>query len=101
MLHRRAVGSSLPIFWVDAAVRRGSQRGLRAGLALSGLMGAAFLVLHGQGLPGPDFGWRDNAYGSIYYTIVGLHALHVFVGLLLSLIVQMKAWRGNRPPTAT
>ncbi len=28
-------GSSIPIFYAEAAIRRGSQRGLRAGLVLS------------------------------------------------------------------
>ena len=42
-----------------------------------------------------EFGWRDNAYASLFYTIVGLHALHVFVGSLMSLTVQTKAWLGK------
>src|SRR6185437_235777 len=37
-------GSSLPIFYAEAAIRRGSQRGLRIGLLVSGLMGACFLA---------------------------------------------------------
>ena len=41
------------------------------------------------------FGWRDNAYGSIYYTIIGLHAIHVIVGLLFSLVVQLKVALGR------
>jgi cytochrome c oxidase subunit 3 len=31
----------------------------------------------------------------MFYTIVGLHALHVFVGLCMSVIVQIKAWQGK------
>jgi len=41
------------------------------------------------------FGWGDHAYGSIYYTIIGLHALHVLVGLLFSLVVQLKVSIGR------
>ena len=88
-------GSSIPIFIAEAAIRRGSQRGLRAGLAVSGLMGLAFLGYTGKDFLDLHFGWRTNAYGSIYYTIVGLHALHVIIGLGMNAIVQIKAWQGK------
>ena len=29
------------------------------------------------------FGWRTNAYASIFYTTVGLHALHVLGGAIV------------------
>jgi cytochrome c oxidase subunit 3 len=89
------LASSLPIFWVDAAIKRGRMRQVQAGLALSWLMGAAFLVHTALDFEALHFGWRDNAYGSIYYTIIGLHALHVVVGLLFSLMVQLKIALGR------
>ncbi len=88
-------GSSIPVFYADAAIKRGSQRGLRAGLLLSSLMGAAFLLYTAKDFEDLHFGWRTNAYGSIYYTIVGLHALHVIIGLGMSVIVQIKAWQAK------
>jgi heme/copper-type cytochrome/quinol oxidase subunit 3 len=88
-------GSSAPVFYAEAAIRRGSQRGLRIGLLVSALMGAAFLAFTLKDFADLDFGWRDNAYGSIFYTIVGLHALHVLIGLLMNVIVQIKAWQGK------
>ena len=88
-------GSSLPVFYAESAIRRGSQRGLQTGLVLSGLMGAAFLAYTLYDFNALDFGWRDNAYGSIFYLIVGLHALHVFIGLCMNGLVQIKAWQGK------
>jgi cytochrome c oxidase subunit 3 len=88
-------GSSIPIFYADAAIKHGSQRGLRAGLLVSALMGVAFLLYTAKDFDDLHFGWRTNAYGSIYYTIVGLHALHVIIGLGMSVIVQVKAWQGK------
>jgi cytochrome c oxidase subunit 3 len=58
-------------------------------------MGASFLAFTLYDFDELTFGWRDNAYGSIYYTIVGLHALHVFIGLGMNLVVQLKAWLGR------
>lgn len=89
------LGSSLPIFWVDWAIERGRLRSVQIGLALSWVMGAAFLVHTVLDFQALHFGWRDSSYGSIYYVIIGLHALHVIVGLLFSLLVQLKVALGR------
>jgi heme/copper-type cytochrome/quinol oxidase subunit 3 len=89
------LGSSVPIFWAEAGIRKGNQRRLRLGLLASFILGAAFMVnlvlefeeLHF--LPG------DNAYASLFYAITGLHGLHVVVGLLMNLVVQIKAGQGK------
>jgi heme/copper-type cytochrome/quinol oxidase subunit 3 len=88
-------GSSIPIFWVDDAIRKGDMKAVKAGLFLSFVMGLAFLAYTIKDFNDLTFGWRDSAYGSAFYTIVGLHALHVVVGLLISLIVQLKTWQGK------
>ncbi len=92
------LGSSIPIFAADAAVVRGRNGVLRVALALSFLMGAAFLVNTYLDFQSLHFGWDTNAYGSIYYVTVGLHATHVLAGLLISIVVQYKVWRGLIDP---
>jgi heme/copper-type cytochrome/quinol oxidase subunit 3 len=89
------LGSSVPIFWAEAGIKRGNLRRLRAGLALSWLMGAAFFVNQVFEYRGLGFGPRTNAYGSLFYAITGLHGAHVVVGLMISLVVQLKAWLGR------
>ena len=79
----------------ERGIKRGHQRALRAGLMLAWIMGAAFLLFSLHDFDELKFGWRDNAYGSIYYTTVGLHTFHVFVGLVMSIVVQIKAWLGK------
>ncbi len=88
------LGSSIPIFWADAAIKKGRRRAVGIGLMLSALMGAAFLVNTIFEFRDLTFGWDTNAYGSIYYVIVGLHATHVAVGLMISAVVQVKLWTG-------
>jgi heme/copper-type cytochrome/quinol oxidase subunit 3 len=88
-------GSSIPIFWADAAIRKGRVRSLQIGLVLSGLMGLAFLLYTLKEFHDLRFGWRDSSYGSVFYTIVGLHATHVFVGLLMNAVVSIKAFQGK------
>ena len=88
-------GSSLPIFLAEAAIKRGNVPAFRRCVAVSFLMGAAFLAATLVDFHGLHFGWRDNAYGSLFFTIVGLHAIHVFIGLAMSVVVQAKAWLGR------
>ena len=88
-------GSSIPIFWAEASIRNGKQRPFKIGLMLSFVMGLIFLLYTLYDFHELHFGWRDNAYGSIFYTIVGLHALHVFIGLGMNVGVQLKAYMGR------
>jgi cytochrome c oxidase subunit 3 len=89
------VGSSVPVIWAEAAVKKGRIGALKLGLALAWLMGAAFLYHTVDDFLKLHFGWRDNAYGSIYYVTIGLHALHVLAGLGFSAVVQIKTWLGR------
>jgi cytochrome c oxidase subunit 3 len=91
------LSSSAPVHWADAAIREGRQRAARLGLALGFLLGAVFLALT-WGVEWPaalhEFTPRTNAYGSLYFTITGFHGMHLVVGLLFSLWVQLRMWAG-------
>jgi heme/copper-type cytochrome/quinol oxidase subunit 3 len=89
------LASSLPIFWAEAGIARGKQGRLRAGLLISFLLGAAFLGNQIYEYNHLAFGWTDHAYASIFWTTTGLHGLHVLGGLLISLVIQAKAWTGK------
>ncbi len=89
------LGSSLPIFWAEAGLKKNDLRRLKAGLLLSFLMGAIFLVNQVFEYRELKFNIHDNAYASLFYTITGLHGVHVFVGLLINVVVQLKTWLGR------
>ena len=89
--------SSIPVHLAARAIERDNAAGLRLGLALGWVLGAAFLALQlAVEYPGvlEEFTPRTNAYGSLFFTITGLHASHVFIGLAISAWVQVRAWRG-------
>ncbi len=89
------IGSSVPIVWAEHAAQRDDQRALRAGLAIAFVMAAAFLanqVLEQRDL---GFGVHDNTYASLFVLITGLHGLHVLGALVMSVVVQAKAWTGR------
>jgi heme/copper-type cytochrome/quinol oxidase subunit 3 len=89
--------SSLPVHLADRGIRRGNRTVLRIGLAVGWLLGATFLALQ-LGLEWPEklgeFTPTTDAYGSLFFTLTGFHGLHVAVGLLMSLWVQVRSWRG-------
>lgn len=77
--------SSGVLHWGEAQVKKRRFRAGRAALGTTILLGLLFLRLtylddveHLKGLTP-----RTDAYGSIFYTIVSLHGLHVVVGLLM------------------
>jgi cytochrome c oxidase subunit III len=103
-LHRSVVftvvllGSSIPIFWMEYALVRGHMRQVAVSLAIAFLMGLAFLGNTVYDYLNQEFGLRENAYASLFWVILGLHAIHVLVGLLMSATVQVKVWTGRVTP---
>ena len=89
------LASSLPLIAAERAIMRGRVDRVRWLLALSFVMGLAFLIHQGIEYLDLHFGIHDNAYGSLFYVITGLHGLHVLIGLLMSLVVQAKAAVGR------
>lgn len=89
--------SSIPIHLADRAARRGNQFVLRWGLLVGFVLGVIFMGLQ-LGIEYPEklheLSPTDNAYGSLFYTITGFHGMHVLVGLMISVWVQIRAWRG-------
>jgi len=87
------LSSSLPMWWAERGIKRGDARRLRTGLLVSFLLGVAFLGIQASEYASASFDWRTNVYGSLFFTITGLHGIHVLVGLLMSLVIQARAWR--------
>lgn len=90
--------SSIPTHIADRGIRRGDQMRLRGGLLAAFLLGLSFLVL--QVLVEYPPAWRvhppsSGAYGTLFFSVTGLHGIHVLVGLLISGWVQVRAWHGS------
>ena len=82
--------SSLTMVQAFSMAERGDQRGLRTYLALTILLGLAFLGIKAYEytseiragfIPGTGIFW------SFYYTMTGLHALHVLAGAILNSVL--------------
>jgi len=89
------LSSSLPMWWAERGIKQGNERRLRIGLLLSFLLGVGFLAIQASEYASASFDWRTNVYGSLFFTITGLHGIHVLVGLLMSVVIQARAWRNE------
>src|SRR5438552_14448226 len=85
------LGSSIPIRFAGDAITKGNQRNLKIGLTTTILMGAAFLVGLGIEYYGAIFDHhftpKSSLQGSSFFTLTGLHASHVIVGLIFLFVL--------------
>lgn len=77
------LASSLTAWWGQKGIERGSPGRLLAGLAASLGLGALFVGVQVHEWLGKNFDPTTNAYGSLYFTITGLHIAHVVAGLVI------------------
>jgi heme/copper-type cytochrome/quinol oxidase subunit 3 len=89
------LASSATMWWGEQGIKRGDQTRLRIGLAVTFVLGVVFLLLQATEFRRSAFGPTVSAYHSIFYATTGFHGLHVAMGLLMNLYVQLRAWRGH------
>jgi cytochrome c oxidase subunit III len=84
------------------ASRRDDRRGAIRWLAVTGVLGALFLVNQALEYAEATFQVDDHAYGSIFYTMTGVHGLHVLGGLVFMAAVGVAiAGRSKAPAHQT
>lgn len=89
------LSSSLTMHWALTGIRNENRRALKAGLVTTLALGATFLSI--QINEYVHLGWapHDNAQGSIFYGLTGLHGAHVAVGLMLLTFATIRSFRGH------
>jgi cytochrome c oxidase subunit III len=89
------ISSSFTMHWALEGARNENRGALRAGLLTTLLLGATFLCIQINEYVHIGFAPADNAQGTIFYGLTGLHGAHVFVGLTLLLFATIRAFRGH------
>jgi len=89
------LSSSVTGWWGERGIKQGETTRLRIGLALTFVLGAAFLAIQGMEYAAKTTDASTSAYDSLFYTITGFHGAHVAVALLMNLYVQARAWLGH------
>jgi cytochrome c oxidase subunit 3 len=114
--------SSLTVVLAVWAAQTGRRRMLVANLALTLVLGLAFLGIKGieykekferHHVPGPSFEFHEKIPGhpdqyanprhaqiffALYFVMTGLHALHMIVGLGIFVWLLIAAWKGRFTP---
>lgn len=92
------VSSSFTVHYALEAIKHNNRNGLKLGLTMTWLLGATFLFIQINEYVHIGFTPRDGAFGSIFFSLTGLHGAHVFVGLLLLTFANIRAYRGHFGP---
>jgi cytochrome c oxidase subunit 3 len=92
------LSSSITVHLSSNALGKGSQAGFLGWLLATILLGVIFLIGTGREwaelIYQHHFTIRTNLFGTTFYSLVGLHATHVVVGLLLLSIVAILGLSG-------
>jgi heme/copper-type cytochrome/quinol oxidase subunit 3 len=84
----------IPMVIADLNARRDNKRVTRIALAFCVAVGFVAMVLRGFEFAAMHFRWDSNAYGSIVWFMLGMHALHLLV--LTSECVLLVIWMLTR-----
>ena len=84
----------IPMVIADKAARRGDRDSTQIGLFICVTCGVAAMVLRGFEFSAMQFRWDSNAYGSVVWFMLGMHALHLLV--LTSEITLLLIWLRRR-----
>jgi heme/copper-type cytochrome/quinol oxidase subunit 3 len=90
------VATSLPVQLGSVFARRGRARAAQLALLVALAVQIAYFALqiHLFAEDLSKFRPQDSAYGSIYFTLLGTHHLHVLVGILLELWLFLRLFGG-------
>ncbi|HEV2874914.1 MAG TPA: cytochrome c oxidase subunit 3 [Thermoleophilaceae bacterium] len=89
------LSSSFTMHWALEGARNENRRAMRMGLLTTALLGLTFLTIQVNEYIHIGFAPQDNAQGTIFYGLTGLHGAHVFIGLTLLTFATVRAFRGH------
>ena len=87
--------SALTAWWSGNAIRQDHKSALRSGLLITLLLGLVFVA--GQIYEFSHAGLRidDQAFGGVFFTLLGFHAIHVLAGVVFLALNLIRASLGD------
>lgn len=90
------VASSFTLHWGEHRLKHYNDRkSLERGLLLTLFLGATFLIIQINEYAHLGFTPTDQAFGSAFYSLTGLHGFHVFVGLTILTLMFIRVKRAH------
>jgi heme/copper-type cytochrome/quinol oxidase subunit 3 len=77
------IASSFVLYWGESGIKQGKRARLMTALALTFVMGAAFIGIQILEWKAKTYGPSTDAYASSYFITTGFHMAHVAAGLLI------------------
>lgn len=87
--------SALAAWWSGNAIRKGEQAGLRRGLLIALLLGLVFVAGQIYEFNSAGLSISDQAFGGVFFTLMGFHAVHVLAGVVFLALNLMRAYLGD------
>ena len=88
------LASVVPMYLADHAVKETDRRGAVLCTTINVLMAIVFLGMRTMEMKRLTFRWDSHAYGSIYWSILGLHTSHVIASTVESIVLVALIARG-------
>lgn len=92
------LSSSLSMHWALEGIKHNNRLALKSGLVVTILLGATFLGIQVNEYVNLGFLPKDSAQASVFFSLTGLHGAHVAVGLIILIVVAVRAFRGHYGP---
>jgi cytochrome c oxidase subunit 3 len=92
------LSSSITMHWAQTGIKNGNRFALKAGMLTTFLLGLTFLFIQINEYIHIGFSPQDFAQGTVFYGLTGLHGAHVFIGLTLLAMVNIRDFRGHFSP---
>jgi len=84
--------SLVPAIYLDLSARRKDVFGMKLGLMLTLTFNLVLIVCRYYEFDSLKFKWNDNAYGSVTWTILGMHMIHLIVMAAEDIYVSLWAF---------
>jgi heme/copper-type cytochrome/quinol oxidase subunit 3 len=82
------MGSVVPNYLVSRWAQQQQLRKVRIGLLVMSILGLVPLGIRAFEFPALNVNWDSNAYGSIVWTLLGLHTTHIVTDLVDTLVLS-------------
>jgi len=91
--------SGTTVTWAHHALLENDREGLKWGLILTIVLGAAFTAVQAYEYSHAAFNFSGNIYGATFFMATGFHGAHVLIGTTFLLVCLIRAYLGHFTPT--
>jgi cytochrome c oxidase subunit 3 len=90
--------SGTTVTWAHHALLENDRQGVKYGLILTVLLGAAFTCVQAFEYAHATFDFSGNIYGATFFMATGFHGFHVLVGTIFLLVCLIRVYAGHFTP---